>query len=138
MKQCSSIADIESEMEQSCGRAGSSQSLHYRNLLRRISRSAACWNRCGKLSFPWPRCFPVPHPFDPPSRGVCSLFAGRVSRGRQFKVHRRTIVLYISIPQLRRRFSAGAWQKGKVRPSATITRAKLLLEKGDWQIRAHR
>ena len=107
-------------MEQRC--SGSQQpelAPCYRNLLLRISRCTACWNRRRKLfllgsgpPFHPPATLPlsflvssllVSHP--PHSPGVFPLPEGRVSRGDSLRVQDRTTPLYISIPQLRRRFS---------------------------------
>lgn len=86
MKQCSSIADIESEMEHRIGgRQQPELAPCYRNLLRRISRCTACWNRRGKLASLAPFL-----PFSLP-RSVrstlqpCIPLSRRVSRGDSLK-----------------------------------------------------
>lgn len=67
-------------------------------------------------SFPWldsslllsPHLFPFT--LHPP-RSPCIPLSGKSFAGRQFKVQDRTMALYISIPQLRRRFSPGLDKK---------------------------
>lgn len=116
VKQCSSIADIESEMER---RSGGSQQPElapcYWNLLLRISRCTACWNRRRKLSLarflPSSVSSPLSLYAPPSTQSVYSSFRGKSFAGRQFKVQDRTMALYISIPQLRRRFSPGLDKK---------------------------